>query len=47
LSLSEVLVADKIENWRQSKKMTLDKLQKTLQAIPNQWGEGDIELQFL
>jgi hypothetical protein len=44
LSLSEVLVAHKMENWRQSKAMTLDKLQKTLQANPRQWGEGDVEL---
>lgn len=46
LNLSEVLVAHKMENWRQSKGMTLDKLQKTLQANPYQWGEGDAELLF-
>jgi hypothetical protein len=38
LKLWEVVVAHKMENWRQStgKGMTLDKLQKTLQANPSQ-----------
>jgi len=44
LYLPEVLVAQKVENWRRSRKMSLDKLQKTLQANPNQWSDGDVEL---
>jgi hypothetical protein len=44
LNLSEISIARKIERWRCSEKMSLDKLQKTLQTAPNQWGEGDIEL---
>jgi hypothetical protein len=44
LELPEALVAQKMESWRQSRKMSLDKLQKTLQANPNQWTEGDVEL---
>ena len=44
LGLPEASVAEKMENWRRSKKISLDKLQKTLQQNPNQWSEGDVEL---
>jgi hypothetical protein len=44
LNLPEASVAEKMEGWRQQKKMSLDKLQKTLRENPNQWGEGDMEL---
>ena len=44
LNLPEALIAQKMEAWRQSKKWTLDKFQKTLQANLNQWGEEDMKL---
>jgi hypothetical protein len=44
LGLSEVVAAQKLEKWRQSKKLSLDRLQKTLQANPDQWSQGDVKL---
>lgn len=44
LDLCEVAAARKLENWRRSEDISLDRLQKTLQANPHQWGQGDVKL---
>ena len=47
LKLSESDVAHRIELWRKAEGMTLDRIQKTLQACKNTsepWGQNDLQL---